>query len=128
MTIYRDASGNEYELPKLTLKLAEEMAAVPSQNGVQATAKAMYAFVGKVLPEDYIKDALDGSKLEDVDLVALRNIYDAVDSAYTSAMEDGTIQQMTDRLETVAPMIDTMDKVMNINDKAMTRQGFKKVK
>lgn len=128
MTIYRDESGNEYELPKLTLKLAEEMDSVPSQSNLQATAKAMYAFVSKVLPKDYLANALDGSKIEDVDIVSLRNIYDRINDAYTSAMEYGKLQSMNERIESVAPMIDTMDKVINLDTQAKSRQGFKRVK
>lgn len=128
MTVYRDETGLEFELPKLTLKLAEEMDAVPNQGGIQATAKAMYAFVSKVLPKDYLRGALDGSKVEDIDIVSLRNIYDGVNNAYTTALDDGKIQSMTEKLESVMPMIETMDKVMNLDNQAKSRQGFKRIK
>lgn len=126
MTTYTDQAGNTLELPKLTLKLSEEMEAVPNQPTHREVAKAMYAFVSKVLPKDYLAGALDGSKLEDVDLVKLRNAYDGISAAYTDALDTSKMQDLTERIEAMTPMLDAMEKVVSMS--SQTRQGFKHVK
>lgn len=128
MTTYRDNACNEFELPKLTMNLAGEMEAVPAQSGFDATVKAMYSFVQKVLPADYLKEVLDGSKIDDIDIVELRGVYDRINGAYTTALEAGSLQSMTDKLESVAPMLETLEKVTNVDRQINSRQGFKKVK
>lgn len=128
MTTYTDANGEVLELPKLTLKLSEEMEAVPNQPSLREVAKAMYAFVSKVLPKDYLAAVLDGSTVDDVDLVALRNTYDGINNAYTEATESGKMQDITERMESMMPMLDAMEKVVNMSNQAQSRQGFKRVK
>lgn len=128
MTTYSDDLGNTFELPKLTIALAEEMDGVPNKGGFKETAKAMYEFVKKVLPGDYLKAELDGSKLDSIDIVKLRNIYDGINTAYTSALEDGRVQSMNEQMENIAPMLDTLSKAMELNRQASSRQGFSRVK
>lgn len=126
MTAYTDQAGNTLELPKLTLKLSEEMEAVPNQPTMREVAKAMYAFVSKVLPKDYLAGALDGSKLDDVDLVKLRNAYDGINAAYTDALDTGRMQELSERIEAMSPMLEAMEKVVTMSNQS--RQGFKHIK
>lgn len=126
MTTYTDQAGNALELPKLTLKLSEEMEAVPNQPTMREVAKAMYAFVSKVLPKDYLTGALDGSKLEDIDLVKLRNAYDGINAAYTDALDTSRMQDLSERIEAMSPMLEAMEKVVTMSNQS--RQGFKHIK
>lgn len=126
MTTYTDQAGNALELPKLTLKLSEEMEAVPNQPTMREVAKAMYAFVSKVLPKDYLAGALDGSKLEDIDLVKLRNAYDGINAAYTDALDTSRMQDLSERIEAMSPMLEAMEKVVTMSNQS--RQGFKHIK
>lgn len=127
MTTYTDDAGNTLDLPKLTLKLSEEMDAVPNQATHREIAKAMYTFVCKVLPADYLKERLDGSSLDDIDIVELRRVYEGIDGAYTDAMDTGRMQEITDRVESMKPMLEAMEKVVSMSNQTQ-RQGFKRVK
>lgn len=128
MTTYSDELGNTFELPKLTIALAEEMDGVPHKGGFKETAKAMYDFVKKILPADYLKTELDGTKLDSIDIVKLRVFYDGINTAYTSALEDGRVQSMNEQIENITPMLEALDKAMELNRQASSRQGFARVK
>lgn len=128
MTTYSDDLGNTFELPKLTISLAEEMDGVPNKGGFKETTKAMYDFVKKIMPSDYLKAELDGAKLESIDIVKLRNLYDGINTAYTSALEDGRVQSINDQIENITPMLEALDKAMELNRQASSRQGFARVK
>lgn len=127
MTVYRDTEGNSFEMPKLTVKLAEEMENVPTGKSFTAISKAMYEFVKKILPDDYLNETLQGDKLDDLDIVALRNVYDNINNAYTDALHAGTYANINKQLEEVAPMLDSVDKMMAIQKQTPSRQGFNRV-
>ena len=128
MTEYIDDEGAALDLPKLTLRLSEEMEAVPNQANLREIAKAMYAFVGKVLPPDYLAERLQGSTIEEIDMVELRRVYEGINSAYTDAMETGRMQDIAERVESMMPMLDAMEKAVNMSNQAQSRQGFKRIK
>lgn len=128
MTTYSDDLGNVFELPKLTIALADEMDGVPTKGGFKEVAKAMYDFVKKILPADYLKTELDGTKLDNIDIVKLRGLYDGINTAYTTALEDGRMQGMNEQIENLAPMLEALDKAMELSRQASSRQGFARVK
>lgn len=128
MTVYTNELGQEFELPKLTIKLADEMEDVPNKKGFKETAKAMYDFIKKLLPKDYLKGYLDGDNLDNIDIVNLRKLYDGVNAAYTDALGDGQMQNMVEKLEDMAPMLESLEKLVDLNEKASARQGFTRVK
>lgn len=124
MVTFTDQNGNDFELPKFTISLSEELANAPKGKNVREQTKGIITFLKKVLPEDYVTEQVGGDKLDDVDLVAVRNLYDGVDNAYTMAMTAAQMDRITQQLQDVAPVIESLDKVNNIQ----TRQGFKRVK
>lgn len=124
MVTYTAPDGEQFELPKLTIALQEEMEDAPKGSNTKEQVKSIMAFLKKVLPEEYVTEALGGDKPEEVDLVALRNLYDGVDSAYTMAMTASQMRSINAQMDSVAPVLENIAKVGNLQ----TRQGFKRVK
>lgn len=124
MVEYKDAEGNAFELPKMTVGVSESLAKACDGTTIRAQAKGMLDFVSSVLPKEYVDERVGGSKLEDIDLVELRTLYDGIDNAYSEALNSARIARVKEQLEEATPVIDAMDKVTSVQ----TRQGFKSVK
>lgn len=124
MVEYKDAEGNVFELPKMTVGLSESLAKACDGATIRAQAKGMYDFVVSVLPKEYVEEKVGGTKLEDIDLVELRSLYDGIDSAYNDAMNAARMERVAAQMQEAAPILDAMDKVTNVQ----ARQGFNRVK
>lgn len=124
MVIYTDQQGNEFELPKLTISLSEELAKAPQGKNTREQTKGIITFLKKVLPDDYVTEQIGGDKIEEVDLVAVRNMYDGVDNAYTQAMTSSQMERVTQQLQDVAPVLESLDKLSIVQN----RQGFSRIK
>lgn len=124
MVTYTDQQGNEFELPKLTISLSEELAKAPQGKGIREQTKGIIAFLKKVLPEDYVTEQIGGDKVDDVDLVAVRNMYDGVDGAYTQAMTASQMERIAQQMQGVAPVLENLEKMSSVQ----SRQGFSRVR
>lgn len=124
MVAYIDREGNEFELPKLTIALQDEMQNAPKGNDTKTQAKGIMAFLKKILPEDYVTEQLGSDKVEEIDLVALRNMYDGVDGAYTRAITESQMDRVNAQLEDVMPVLQNLEKVSALQN----RQGFSRVR
>lgn len=124
MVTYTDQNGNEFELPKLTISLSEELAKAPQGKNVREQTKGIIAFLKKVLPADYVTEQIGGDKIDDVDLVAVRNMYDGVDNAYTQAMTATQMERVTQQMQDVAPVLENLEKINSVQN----RQGFTRIK
>lgn len=124
MVTYRDNEGNEFELPKLTISLSEEMSTAASGKDIKTQSKNIMEFVKKVLPTEYVTERLGSDKVDEIDIVELRNMYDGVDSAYTMALTASKMERIEDQLKSVAPVLESLEKV----NRVQSRQGFNRVK
>lgn len=124
MVTYTAPEGEQFELPKLTIALQEEMENAPKGSNTKEQVKSIMAFLKKVLPEEYVTEALGGDKPEDVDLVALRNLYDGVDGAYSAALTSAQMERIEAQMSAAMPVLENMGKLSDIK----ARQGFRRVK
>lgn len=124
MVEYKDAYGNVFELPKMTVSLSESLEKACEGTTIRAQANGMWRFVNSVLPKEYVEEKVGGSNLDDIDLVELRALYDGIDNAYRLALNSGRMAQVKEQLQEARPVIEAMDKVTTVQ----TRQGFKSVK
>lgn len=124
---YTDSEGQEVTLPKLTLRINKLMDAVDKAQGNEDKLKGELAFLKAVLPAAYVKEALGGSNINDVDIVALNVSYLGVTGAYAQPMMDAANAATEARNESLRGMSDALELV----DKMYGRRGanvFKKVK
>lgn len=124
MVTYTAPDGEQFELPKLTIALQEEMENAPKGSNTKEQVKGIMAFLKKVLPEEYVTEALGGDKPEEVDLVALRNLYDGVDGAYSAALTSAQMERIEAQMSAAMPVLENMGKLSDIQ----ARQGFRRVK
>lgn len=124
MVTYTAPDGEQFELPKLTIALQEEMENAPKGSNTKEQVKGIMAFLKKVLPEEYVTEALESDKVEEVDLVALRNLYDGVDGAYSAALTSAQMERIEAQMSAAMPVLENMGKLSDIQ----ARQGFRRIK
>ena len=122
--IYAGKDGNDYELPKMTIKIngmSEKAAAAKGDDRF----KAEYDFLKAVLPADYLSELLDGKRIDEIDLVALEVEYQHIIAAYSDPVIAAKMGGINDKLSEIAP---SLDAIKNINATIGNRQGFSRVK
>lgn len=128
MVEYTDGQGITFELPKLTTKLMAEMSKVTQSGDIVETVKAKYGFVKLCLPAEYLKERLDGSKIDDIDLVELAKVYSDVANAYSAPMFDANTQGVNEQLDRIKPMVDVAQSMASVAAaNKNTRQVFKAI-
>lgn len=85
------------ELPRYTVEVARLMDA-PRQAEGTAAWRAMLQAVSKVYDEAWLADELGGRRLEDVDLIALRALYEDTRSAYGEGERQAGARSMADAM------------------------------
>ena len=130
---YRDANGSVIELPKLTLALSDRMDEVQAET-VNAKRYALQLdFLNDVLGSEYVEAELDGTSVEDVDLVSLNILYTAIVNAYTLPVQQAQLEAARKQLQQVQPMLQSVDQMARMQQLAngnapRSRQGFRNVK
>ena len=130
---YRDANGSVIELPKLTLALSDRMDEIQGET-VNAKRYALQLdFLNDVLGSEYVEAELDGTGVEDVDLVSLNILYAAIVNAYTLPVQQAQLEAARKQLQQVQPMLQSVDQMARMQQLAngnapRSRQGFRNVK
>ena len=129
---YRDPSGFEHPLPKLTLALAQEADAAGNEADLTEKTKRLYTFVKKVLPKEYLAEALDGKTVATIDISALANVYTRIQTAYGLEMEQGEQERLVAQVQTLQPYLEQLPNIERIietgNLMREQRDGFQRVK
>lgn len=134
---YRDANGSVIELPKLTLALSDRMDEIQAET-VNAKRYALQLdFLRDVLGSEYVEAELDGTGVDDVDLVSLNILYTAIVNAYTLPVQQAQLEAARKQLQQVQPMLQSVDQMARMQQLATgnaatsatrSRQGFRYVK
>lgn len=134
---YRDANGSVIELPKLTLALSDRMDEIQAET-VNAKRYALQLdFLRDVLGSEYVEAELDGTGVDDVDLVSLNILYTAIVNAYTLPVQQAQLEAARKQLQQVQPMLASVDQMARMQQLATgnaatgatrSRQGFRNVK
>lgn len=134
---YRDRHGNAIELPKLTLALSDRMDEIQAEASNALRYEKQLSFLKDVLEPSYVDEELDGTTVEDVDLVMLNILYTAVVNAYTLPVQQAQLDAARKQLQQVQPMLQSVDQMAKmqqlangnaLQSAARSRQGFKTVK
>ena len=130
---YRDRHGNAIELPKLTLSLSDRMDEIQAEQANAVRYEMQLSFLKDVLEPSYVDAELDGTSVEDVDLVMLNILYTAVVNAYTLPVQQAQLEAARKQLQQVQPMLASVDQMARMQQLAngnapRSRQGFRNVK
>lgn len=130
---YRDRHGNAIELPKLTLSLSDRMDEIQAEQANAVRYEMQLSFLKDVLEPSYVDAELDGTSVEDVDLVMLNILYTAVVNAYTLPVQQAQLEAARKQLQQVQPMLASVDQMAKMQQLATgnaprSRQGFRNVK
>ena len=130
---YRDRHGNAIELPKLTLAMSDRMDEIQDEVSNSARYELQLDFLKTVLEPSYVDDELDGTTVEDVDLVMLNILYTAVVNAYTLPVQQAQMEAAKKQLQQVQPMMGTINSIaqmqqLDSGNLTRNRQGFRNVK
>lgn len=127
---YTDPDGTTFELPKLTLALREEKQRAAQLGEEGAKLRAQYAWLKKVLPSDYLAQAVDGKGVESCDTTMLGVLFIRVSDTYDAPLTDAQMAQIEKQaaaFEKMGKVIDSATKInaLNLNP---GRQVFKAIK
>lgn len=130
---YRDRHGNAIELPKLTLSLSDRMDEIQAEQVNAVRYEMQLSFLKDVLEPSYVDAELDGTSVEDVDLVMLNILYTAVVNAYTLPVQQAQLEAAKKQIAQAQPMMNTLGSMAQVQQMAngnltRNRQGFKHVK
>ena len=130
---YRDRHGNAIELPKLTLAMSDRMDEIQDEVSNSARYELQLDFLKTVLEPSYVDDELDGTTVDDVDLVMLNILYTAVVNAYTLPVQQAQMEAAKKQLQQVQPMMGTINSIaqmqqLDSGNLTRNRQGFRNVK
>ncbi len=120
-------NGNQVELPKFTLALAERFAEVGKTSDIGPKAKMMHGIVVDAIGKEKADELLDGSSVDDVDLVALSNLYTVIDGAYSDALSEEQGKRMQKNADEARELFDTVNKAMSAVD-YINKNGQKNAK
>lgn len=87
MVVQMVYDGATYDLPKYTLDIQKQMDEINKESDFEQKVIKMGDFIAFVFGSDFANAKL-GEKLEDIDLIELRNIYHGIDQTYANAMRE----------------------------------------
>lgn len=125
------ASCRGQELPRYTLDVARLMDAPRQAEGVAAW-RAMWQALGRVYDAGWLADELGGTRLEDVDLVELRRLWDETRTAYGEGERESSARSMAEAmsvldgvpLERLQALGEAMRAIYDADERA---RGFRRV-
>ena len=130
-TTYRDRHGNTIELPKLTLAMSDQMDEIEQTESNRERYQMQLDYLTNVLGEQYVKEELEGSTIDDVDLVMLNVLYVAIVNAYALPVQQAQLEAMKRQMTQVQPMLGSLNSIADIAKIPSfnrSRQGFRNVK
>ena len=98
MRITIDVAGKTVELPKMTARLSAMSDKAQKGDGTAQGFRAVYDFLEKTVPADVLAEELDGSRFDDVDLIAMRALYARVLTAYARPVIEAQREQIEAQL------------------------------
>lgn len=95
-------NGKSYDLPKKTLKVAEDMEKVvkidASTAPIKDKYKAVLTFCQGLLGKEATAEILGGDRLEEIDLSEITLLFERIDDAYTKPVTDYQTEKSAEKL------------------------------
>lgn len=127
---FTDQDGTTLDLPKLTLSLREEKQRAAQLTEDAAKFRAQFSWLKKVLPTEYMAQAIDGDTVDDCDTTALGVLFIDVSEAYDAPLVAKQVAQMEKQaaaFDRMGKLIDSAAKIQGMN-LGNSRQVFRAVK
>lgn len=96
--------GNEIELAKYTLAIAEKFEKAPREQNVRVRAEKMYDVLKEVVGADTLSEIVDGKSYDTCDITLLVDLYNTVDGAYADDMNRHKNEKVKQQMEMVSEM------------------------
>lgn len=126
-----DTQNGSYALPKLTFALSDKMDKAAAAGSDKNGYKARYDFVVECLGSEAAAVELDGSKFDDIDLVALAVTFQNIAAAYSQPIIEAQRAQLEAQTSGWADTLDPVTKALAAAKEAKAmgnRQQFNRVK
>lgn len=130
MTVYTDKAGQQFELPKMTVKVREDFEKALT-NGVsdREICVSMLGLLKGILPDDYIEERCGGKSVESVDIIEVSILAEEVWDAYTRPLAEAQMERHKRDFAEIEPMIDSAKLVAQLAQSGnQNRTKFKHVR
>lgn len=88
-------------LPKLTMSLQKKLEAPRDAVNAEARYKAMYSFLKDVIASEELVEALSGTSIQDIDVIALERLYHEVVTEYERPIREAEQALIAERLSSL---------------------------
>lgn len=123
--VFVDHNGNEHELPKMTIAIAEKFAAVTDAETQRKKWAAEFEALKVVLGKQATTELLDGSTLDKIDLITLDVNYALVKDAYAQPGRDAQMAQVDNLdIDKLIQLSEVLEKI----ERSVNRQAFRSVR
>lgn len=128
-----DIFGNEYELPALTVELAERMEDAGKGDTIRERAKKRYAFLRDLFGKDACEEIAGGKAYDKADTRRLDIAFMLVQREYAQPVVEEqrrTLEEQTEAIKQLGDMFETVAKAAQLPAilQKNNRQKFSKVK
>jgi hypothetical protein len=122
-------NGNDYELARYDLAMAKRINKAQEERDMERRWKSELESVIAAVGKDAVEEATGGTRVAEVDLIALDSLFDAVVAAYEQPRDEGLADLVERRLagidvEKMARVLDLAERASSLSD---SRQGFNRV-
>lgn len=125
--IYQDRHGNDFELPKFTIDLSEKFS--EASKGLDKEAlQRRYNLLCEILPEEYLNEALEGATFAEIDISELNLLFFDIKAAYEKPAMIEQLKQASEVMESIAPILEKMERIKANGGTKPSRQGFARIK
>lgn len=96
-------NGQSYDLPKFTVKVAEEMERVGNIDnvkgmGIKDKLKTLYDFVASLVGKDNVKEIVGTDKFDDIDRNEITLTFAKIKDAYDKPLNDYNMEKTVNRM------------------------------
>ena len=121
-------NGGEVELSRYDLAMAKAIDKVADERDRERKWKAQLDALVAAVGKDEVEQALGAVRINDVDLIELEGLYDAMVAAYEQPRDESTADLIERRLSGID--VDRLAQVLELTERAnamSSRQGFTRV-
>ncbi len=120
---------NEYELPKLTIELAEKMEQAAAVVGLKDRIKARRSFLTELFGADAVEVITDGKTVNDCDTRRVDLAFMMVQREYDLPVREARNEELQEQMEAIkglTGLLETATKAASMP--IMNRQGFRSLR
>lgn len=102
--------GEDFELAKYTLHIAELLEGVGKEKALRVKAEKMYKAMKEVIGADELAQVVQGNNYEDCDLTILADMFNAATENYANEMNKSKNKAISDKMEMMSDLTSNVSK------------------